>query len=236
LSSPLVSVVIPFFDAHRFLAEALASVLAQGYTPLEVLLVDDGSTDGGADSVAHLMAADDRVRLLRQWPNQGPAAARNRALREARGTFVAFLDADDLMVGDRIAFQVDYLDTHSGVDVVLGEADHFTETGIDPPPWHGDRPTTTRHRYRNPMTMLARRTVFGRVGLFDPSYRVGEDMEWLLRAGSAGVTIVTVDRVLIRRRFHGANLTYATSQMQAATRRSLLALVRRRVAERTRRP
>src|SRR5262249_33723155 len=140
LSSPLVSVVVPFFDAHRFLAEALTSVLAQGYTSLEILLVDDGSTDGGADSIAHLLVTDARIRLLRQWPNQGPAVARNRALRQARGTFVAFLDADDLMVRDRIAFQVDYLETHSGVDVVLGEADYFTEAGIDLPHWHRNRP------------------------------------------------------------------------------------------------
>jgi glycosyltransferase involved in cell wall biosynthesis len=234
LSDPLVSVIIPFFEARRFLAEAVESVLAQSYAPLELLLVDDGSTDGSADSVASLVDRHDRVHLLRLSCNQGPAAARNVALRQARGGFVTFLDADDLMVADRIAFQVDYLRTHPGIDVVMGLAKYDVEPGIEPPRWLRERQSSNPSPYQNPMTMLARRAVFDRVGLFDPSYRVGEDTEWALRAAGGGTVIATVNRILIRRRFHGANLTYETARMRDSIRRIVLGLARDRIADRKR--
>jgi GT2 family glycosyltransferase len=82
------------------------------------------------------------------------------------------------------------------------------------------------------MTMLARREVFDRVGLFDPSYRVGEDTEWMFRAVAAGMVIAKLDRVLIRRRIHGANLTYRAEEMRSAIERTVLRFVRDRIAER----
>jgi glycosyltransferase involved in cell wall biosynthesis len=102
LSGPLVSVVVPTYNCARFLPEALESAFAQTYQPVEIVVVDDGSTDGSMDL---LSGYGSRVRLLRQ-PNQGVSAARNHGIRESRGEFVAFLDADDLWTPDKLEKQM----------------------------------------------------------------------------------------------------------------------------------
>jgi glycosyltransferase involved in cell wall biosynthesis len=231
-----VSVIIPFFNAGPYLAEAVASVLAQDYRPLELLLVDDGSTDGHADLATRLAASSAEIRLLRLPSNQGPAAARNAALREARGELLTFLDADDLMLPGRLSCQTSYLERHPGVDVVVGVAECVLEPGVAPPDWLRGMNATGRNRYHHAMTMLAPRRVFDRVGLFDPSFRVGEDTDWMLRARAAGLVIRRVNRVLIRRRIHGANLSYRTEEMRAAIHRVVLRLARERIAEGRPRP
>lgn len=98
-----VSVIVPAYNAAPYIAAALASACAQTLTAIEVLVVDDASTDGTAAIVAGVAAADRRVRVLRQAVNGGPSVARNRGLAEARGTWVALLDADDAYAPDRLA-------------------------------------------------------------------------------------------------------------------------------------
>lgn len=101
MSSPLISVITPVFNGERFIRDAIESVLAQSYRNWEMLIVDDGSTDGTAQVIAQYAARDSRIRSLSQ-PNRGQAEARNHALREARGELAAFLDADDLWLGDKL--------------------------------------------------------------------------------------------------------------------------------------
>ena len=102
--APTVSVIIPTYNRAHLLPRALESVLAQTFEDLEVLVVDDGSTDG---TEAVVTGYDDRVRYLRQPQNAGVSAARNRGLREARGEFVAFLDSDDEWFPEKLARQVE---------------------------------------------------------------------------------------------------------------------------------
>ncbi|MBI4573499.1 MAG: glycosyltransferase family 2 protein, partial [candidate division NC10 bacterium] len=107
MTGPLVSVILPVYNGERFLAAAIASILAQDYQPIEVIVVDDGSTDG----TAAIARSFQGVRYLYQ-PNQGPAFARNAGIAVARGAFIAFLDADDLMVPTRLSVQAGYLLAH----------------------------------------------------------------------------------------------------------------------------
>ncbi len=232
MSDGLVSVVIPFYNPGVYLAEAVASVLGQAYRPLEVLLVDDESTDGSADVAARLAGSAAPVRLLRLATNQGPAAARNAGLRASRGDFVTFLDADDLMVADRLVVQTAHLRAHPTVDAVVGLADNVLEPGVVPPVWLRWVGTGAHPGYAYAMSVLTHRRVFDRVGLFDPALRVGEDTDWMLRARAAGVRIARIDRVLLRRRIHGANLSYRTEEMRAAAHRSVLRLARQRITQR----
>lgn len=106
---PAVSVVTPVWNAAATLAETVASVREQTFADWEMLLVDDGSTDGSRALAEALAAADPRIRLLVQEANTGAAAARNRAIRAARGRFIAFLDADDLWRPEKLARQVPVL-------------------------------------------------------------------------------------------------------------------------------
>ncbi len=106
---PAVSVVTPVWNAAATLAATVASVRAQTFPDWEMLLVDDGSTDGSRALAEALAAADPRIRVLAQGSNTGAAAARNRAIRAARGRYIAFLDADDLWRPEKLARQVPVL-------------------------------------------------------------------------------------------------------------------------------
>ncbi len=126
MRTPLVSVVIPAYNAAATLDECLESVMGQGYPELEVVLVDDGSTD---DTALVVKRFGDRVRYVYQR-NAGLAAARNTGHREARGEFVAWLDADDVCEPYRIALQAEYLAAHDHIGLVSSEFSAFNGDGI----------------------------------------------------------------------------------------------------------
>lgn len=109
---PTVSVVTPVWNAAATVAETVASVRAQSFADWEMLLVDDGSTDGSGALLARLAATDPRMRVLSHEANLGAAAARNHAIREARGRFIAFLDADDLWRPEKLALQLGFMRAH----------------------------------------------------------------------------------------------------------------------------
>ena len=228
MSPELVSVIVPFHNAERYLGDAVRSVIGQTYRPLELLLVDDGCSDGSARVASDLAAKHPEIRLVRLRRNGGPARARNRGLAQVRGGLTTFLDADDVMLPERLACQVHYLAEHPAVDLVLCAE----ELAVEP-----DAPAETVHRRRargdgprfHIMSMMVRRDALRRVGGFDPAYRVAEDLDWLFRAKAAGLTVGTLDRVLTRHRLHARNLSYRTHEINAGILRSL----RQRVRERT---
>src|SRR5215213_18037 len=120
-----VSVVVPVHDGERFLGAALRSILGQAYAPLEVVAVDDGSTDG----TAAVLARFEGVTVVTQ-AQAGPAAARNAGALLATGAAITFLDADDEMPAGRIARQAAYLEQHEEVDAVLGRQEIVVEPGV----------------------------------------------------------------------------------------------------------
>ena len=217
----LVSVVVPVYNGAAFLLDALTSIGTQDYAPIEAIIVDDGSTDD-SHLIADTFLAHHNGRLLRQ-ENLGPAAARNAAIAVARGELITFLDADDEMVADRVAFQVEHLDHHPMLDVVIGSEEIHLDRGIETPPWLQAQETRPTYPI---MTMMARAPVFDRVGLFDTSFSVAEDTDWLLRARVSGVQYEFVDRILLRRRIHGANLMYRSEDRRQALFRALQRLRR----------
>ncbi|WP_369411346.1 glycosyltransferase family 2 protein [Phycobacter azelaicus] len=106
----LVSVIMPVFNAEKTLTRAVASVQAQDYPDWELVLIEDGSSDGSADLCADLAAADPRIRVLRQSRNSGAAAARNAGLAQARGRYIAFLDADDEWLPEKLTSQLSFME------------------------------------------------------------------------------------------------------------------------------
>jgi len=112
-----ISVVIPVFNGEKFIQEALESVLAQNEPSVEILVVDDGSTDGTAAVAENFRGA---IRLIRQ-PNRGVAAARNHGIQLAQAEVLAFLDADDLFTPDKFALQLPRLAENPGIDIVVGQ-------------------------------------------------------------------------------------------------------------------
>lgn len=212
---PLVSVIVPAYQAEAFLGEALESALAQDRGPVEVLVVDDGSTDRTAE-----VASTYPVRLLRS-PNRGPAAARNSGLALARGEFVTILDADDVWPADRLSRQVDHLHAHPEHGIVLGLTEIFLTPGQPRPP-HWPVAHTGRPIPAVAGSMLARAQVFERVGGFDEELRQCEDIDWLARVKDAGIQAGTIDHVVLRYRIHANN----TSRHTAANKATLLRVLR----------
>jgi len=212
---PLVSVVIPVFNGERFLREAVESVLAQKYSPLEIIMVDDGSTDGTADVARSL---PETVRYLHQT-NQGPAAARNRGIEHAQGSLIAFADADDLWPEDKLALQLPYLMRDPAAEIVMGRIQQvlLSETGAED---FGEPAFSV-----NLGSAIIRKSVFERVGLFDETMRYSEDVDWFMRAREGGAAIVTIDAVTLLYRQHDQNMTRgkSTSELNVlkALKRSL---------------
>lgn len=231
-SNPLVSIVIPAFDSERFLGEAIESVLSQSYTPVETIVVDDGSSDG----TAAVARAHPGVTLIEQ-ENRGPSAARNRGFAASRGEFVAFHDADDVMTPDKLSVQVGHMLENPGVGCVLAEQELIVEAGAELPFWVDGTEVETVMPPRppelqdepmvHPMTMVVRRETFHLVGGFDESMRAAEDFDWMLRAAEEEVEIARLSDVLLRRRVHPGSLTQDAAASRAGLFRAFKARIER---------
>lgn len=201
---PLVSCIVPVFNGERYLREALDSILAQTYRPLEVIVIDDGSTDGTPRIVA---GYGPEIRYLFQ-PNAGPAAARNLGLRAARGELIAFLDADDLWHPEKLARQVARLQARPERDLCIVHVQNFWDA---PPGEEAERFRDHRSAQAQPgytcQSLLARRALFETVGEFNPAFLVSDDIDWFARALDRGAVIEVLPDVLVRRRLHHTNLT-----------------------------
>jgi glycosyltransferase involved in cell wall biosynthesis len=202
MPNPLVSVIIPAYNAARFLPNALASVRRQSYSPLEILIVDDGSEDGCARVAAEL---GEPVRYVRQ-ERAGPAAARNRGLELARGEFVGFLDADDEWPEQKLSIQMSRLLAEPELDVVLGRVRYVAIEGGEIPDYLFEGPD---HEISNVHlgSGLYRRRVFDKVGNFDASLRYCEDVDWFMRARELRVGLRILRPVTLIYRLHGDNMT-----------------------------
>lgn len=194
---PLVSVVIPVYNGARYLADAIRSVLAQDHRPIQVVVVDDGSTDDSAD-VAAAFAPD--VECHRQ-PNQGAAAARNLGVTLAHGALLTFLDADDVWMPGKLRRQVDAMASHPHLDLVLG---HVRQVIVGAT--KGGAVQAPAQPGYVPGALLMRREAFDRVGPFDTRWRVGEFIDWHARAVELGLQEMTLPEVVLERRIHDSNL------------------------------
>jgi glycosyltransferase involved in cell wall biosynthesis len=211
-----VSAVVAVYNRERHLREALDSILGQHYRPLEIVVVDDGSTDG----TARIARSYHAVRYLYQ-DNLGPAAARNAGVAAARGALLAFLDSDDVWTADKLSRQVGFLVANPSIGYCLSRMQEF---GAERPAPEGQPRIASV-----PSALVVRREVFDGIGGFDPSYRVGEDVDWFFRAREACVAFAILPEVLLRRRIHAASVTAHTGwSAQPVPRIVKAALDRRR--------
>ena len=206
MTSALVSCIVPTYNGEAYLCEALESIFAQTYQRLEVIVADDGSTDGTLEVAARYGG---RVRVVVQ-ANAGPAAARNLGLRTASAPFLAFLDQDDVWHPEKLARQMAHFEARPELDVSVAHVQRF---------WTAELPEQEQrfrdHRAATALpgyitgTLLARRRAFDVVGPFDAHVRFADSMEWFLRARERGVISELLPDVLLRHRMHGRNLSQA---------------------------
>lgn len=224
---PLVSVVVPVFNGERTLGRALESVVAQAHRPLEIVVVDDGSTDGTAAVVAAVAAAhpDVDVRLVAQ-DNAGPARARNRGIAEARGELLAFNDADDAWLPAKLAAQLAALVEDPELDFTVCAFQNVADEGFAMPAWAVRKEGPSALPGFIFQAMLARRRAFTKIGELDEAMRWAEDTDWFLRAFDLGLAMRKLDTVLVHRYVHDRNLSGQVGESQRmlvrAVRASLL--------------
>ena len=222
MTSPLVSAILPVYNGERHLAEALQSVFAQTSFPVEIIVVDDGSTDRSAE-IAKSFAS---VRYISQ-SNAGVAAARNTGLAAARGELIAFLDQDDLWTPDKLTIQVGYLVQHPEVGYVLGMQRMFLMPGVTKPDWLQPRLLDEPHLGVLTGTLLARKTVFDRIGGFDNRYRNSNDIDWFSRAKNAGIVAAHLPEIVLQKRIHETNESHHIDVSRSERMKVLLSAARR---------
>lgn len=203
MNEPLVSVVIAVKNGEAFLGEAIESVRAQSWPATEILVVDGDSNDRSRD----IARSFPQVRVLLQT-STGFAAAWNEGIRAGRGPYVAILDSDDLWEPAKLALQVAALEANPRCGFALGLTRFLQMDGAPLPPGFARVDLDKDHAAPFPSVLLARRTLFDEVGLFEENWSVSADIEWFRRVYDRGVRGVVVPQVLMRRRIHGANLSY----------------------------
>lgn len=198
-----VSVLIPCYNAERFLALAVHSVLDQCRPGDEIIAIDDGSTDGTAGVLACFMPP---LIILRQT-NRGVAAALNAGIARATGDVLAFLDADDLWAAGKLSLQLQVFSSRPEIDGVFGHMQNFADPGDGnaehPPPsayLGGTLPGLNRG------TLLIRRVAFEGVGQLAEDHRHGDFIQWYARAVAAGLRWEMLSELVYFRRIHDANL------------------------------
>ena len=193
--------VIPAYNAERYLGEAIESVLGQTHPQIETLVVDDGSED---ETFAVARAYGDRIRLARRQ-NGGIGAARNTGVLLAHGSYFSFVDADDRCLPDKIERQLAALRADPELDMVFGHVREFVSPELPPEAQADVRPPAPPSPWVAPNTMLVRRACFGRVGPFVTDVRVGEGVDWYARAIEAGLKGLTLSEIVLERRLHDSN-------------------------------
>ncbi len=218
---PRVTVIIPTFNRAHFLAQAIASVLAQTFSDFEVIVVDDGSTDDTA--VVATAFQDDRVVYVRQQ-NAGRSAARNRGLALARGEFIAFLDDDDLYLPHKLQEQVSFLDQQLEVDIVVSDSDIIDASGKTIDTWRRweQHPDLTLDSCVlacpiSTCTVLLRKVALERIDhWFDADLDRAEDTDFYLRLFAAGALARWLPIIVSARRLHAGDSQNSGAKYGAA--------------------
>lgn len=217
---PRISIIIPSYNRAQYILETLESIFAQTFSDYEIIVIDDGSTDGTRDVLEPLIISQ-KIRYILQ-ENQGVSAARNHGIRLAEGELIAFLDSDDLIQPEKLALQVEYLDDYPEVALVHSGFSRFDDQGND----LGYRDTShlSGWVYPNllldwsvlipPSCVMVRADALREAGDFDARMRWGEDIDvWrrIARRHPFGV----IPKALTRMRIHGENASNAKIRPEA---------------------
>lgn len=190
-----VSVIIPAFNASATIARALASVTLQGIAALEILIIDDGSADNTYELCAALAQSNPAIRLLRMPHNSGVSAARNTGIRAAQGKYLAFLDADDVWLADKLKRQLAEINRDETISLVSCNSRFVSESGtflkeghINRPPVEGAESWKTLliYNFLPTPTVLTRRELVINLGCFDENLPVGEDLDLWIKLALCG--------------------------------------------------
>lgn len=217
-----ISLIVPLHQGERFIADALSSALRQDEPPSEILVIDDGSTDGGPAIVRGFPG----VRLIGQ-PNRGPAAARNLGASTATGDLFAFLDQDDLLRPAALRRHREALTAAPDARASVCRQHIGVMPGEPVPSWQRAEQVGTDVLAWTPSCLCVRPDVFRDIGRFDEDLRATSDLEWFRRFRASRLPFAEIHETLVDRRVHAR----AQSADADTYQREMLALARRAAAE-----
>ena len=200
-----LSVIVPVYNAEPYLAACLESIVAQTPAPDEVLVIDDGSSDGSVD-IARRFAADHPTLRSVAEEHAGGAAALNRGLGLAKGELLAFLDADDLWLAGKSELQLAALMAHPEVEMVFGLTEVFISPELTPEEQARLVCPEGPQLFRATGSIMLRTAAARRLGLFDMTLRTGWFLDWHMRAVDLGMRELVLPELVLRRRLHTTNL------------------------------
>jgi glycosyltransferase involved in cell wall biosynthesis len=205
MNNALISVIIPVYNGEKYFVEAIESVLAQNYRPIEIVIVDDGSTDNTAQIAQQLVARHSFIRYFYQ-ENQGLAASRNQGVSLSQAEWIAFIDSDDIWVQDKLSAQMQVILRNPNTEMVSGKVRQFISPEIP------DKEHAQYHFHKDDVqtnmmgAALLKKSVFDKYGFFNPLFRIGQDMDWVLKAMEKGLMIEPLNKLVFYRRLHPGNL------------------------------
>lgn len=207
-SLPLISVIMPVYNGAEFIREAIHNMLSQNYPALEIIVVDDGSTDD-SENIIKSLPVD--LRYFKK-ENAGPASARNRGITEASGEFIAFLDVDDLWPENNLKLLAREMFSEPGIQVVHGYGQLLTKNEESGNWDFMGNPKESFPGYIG--AGLYRKSVFTEVGMFDTFLNFGEDADWFNRAAEKNTRLKKLEEVTLYVRRHGKNMTEGKSLVE----------------------
>jgi glycosyltransferase involved in cell wall biosynthesis len=218
MSDPLVSIITPVYNGEQYLLETIESALAQTYKNFELLIVNDGSTDNSAAIIKPFLK-DSRVIYIEQ-KNAGVAAARNTAIKQARGKYIGFLDQDDLWLSNKLEVQIAVLEQDESIALVHSRQDFIDSQGnkIDYDWVTGVSGYCFEDMFKKNriavLTVLIRKTIFDEIGLFNEKFSGADDYHMWLRV-TIKHPISYIDQALAFYRFHDSNWSKNSFRMTA---------------------
>ena len=220
LVTPLVSVIIPTYNAEKFIVQAIESVFAQTYRQYEILVIDDGSTDNTQEV---LRVFEDRLHCYYQ-NNRGPSSARNKGIQFASGEYICFLDADDLWTSEKLQSQVEFMESHPELGLVFSDHEDFNQEECMSSTWLDVKKKAlgleletqipleeafsklVYENYISTPTVMVRKQCLEKVGGFDENLWSVEDRDLWLRI-AAHFPIACLPRIFCQRRIHQMNIS-----------------------------
>ena len=228
----MISVIIAVYNAERYIGEAIESALNQTLPPAELIVIDDGSTDGTGAIAASF---GDAIRYERR-SRAGFAAGRNRGVELSNGSYLSFLDADDRFVPDKLERQLAALEADPKLDAAFGHVREFISPDLDPEIAARLRRPVADAPWPTPNLMLIRRESFLRVGPFSTALRVGVGVDWYARAVELPLNMSMLPAVVLERRLHADNNGLRESDKRVQYLHVLKASLDRRRAQATKEP
>lgn len=198
-----VSVIVPVYNVESYLEEALQSIFSQTLQPLEIIAINDGSTDG---SLEILKRYGSRISIINR-ENRGLSRTLNEGLRASGGRLIAFLDADDLWAPDKLAAQASFLNAHPDTEACFGMIRQFISPELPQEVKSTISCPTELQKGILKITLMIRREAFDRIGGFDETLKRGDFIDWFARAEEAGITYALLPQLLAYRRLHRASMS-----------------------------